>query len=113
MNRTLLIARREYVAYAKTVGFWLSLLAFPLFAVLGGGIPALIKASEPIKAVAVIEEGPTATGLAAAVRASLQADLDRQNARMREAAERVRPAPGAPSPRSPVPRSAWLPRRPP
>ena len=66
MNRTLLIARREYVAYAKTVGFWLSLLAFPLFAVLGGGIPALIKASEPIKSVAVIEEGPNATGLAAA-----------------------------------------------
>ena len=30
MNRTLLIARREYVAYAKTVGFWLSLLLVPL-----------------------------------------------------------------------------------
>ena len=88
MNRTLLIARREYVAYAKTVGFWLSLLAFPLFAVLGGGIPALIKASEPIKSVAVIEEGPNATGLAAAVRASLQADVDRQNERLREAAEK-------------------------
>jgi ABC-2 type transport system permease protein len=88
MNRTLLIARREYVAYAKTVGFWLSLLAFPLFAVLGGGIPALIKASEPIKSLAVIEEGPNATGLAAAVRASLQADVDRQNERLREAAEK-------------------------
>ena len=48
MNRTLLIARREYVAYAKTVGFWLSLLAFPLFAVLGGGIPLLIRSAEPI-----------------------------------------------------------------
>ena len=32
MNRTLLIARREYAAYAKTVGFWLSLLAFPISA---------------------------------------------------------------------------------
>ena len=41
MNRILLIARREYAAYAKTVGFWLSLLAFPLFAVLGGAIPVL------------------------------------------------------------------------
>jgi ABC-2 type transport system permease protein len=88
MKRTLLIARREYVAYAKTVGFWLSLLAFPLFAVLGGGIPALIKASEPIKSVVLIEEGPAATGLAAAVRASLQSDLDRQNERLREAAEK-------------------------
>ncbi|GLK48537.1 hypothetical protein GCM10017620_15100 [Brevundimonas intermedia] len=88
MKRTLLIARREFVAYAKTVGFWLSLLAFPLFAVLGGGIPLLIQSAEPIKAVAVIEEGPAAAGLAAAVRASLQSDLDRQNERLREAAEK-------------------------
>ena len=28
MSRILLIARREYGAYARTVGFWLSLLAF-------------------------------------------------------------------------------------
>ena len=46
MKRTLLIARREFVAYAKTVGFWLSLLAFPMFAVLGGGIPLLIRSAE-------------------------------------------------------------------
>ena len=54
MNRILLIARREYAAYAKTVGFWLSLLAFPLFAVVGGVVPILIKSSEPVRAVAVI-----------------------------------------------------------
>jgi len=88
MKRTLLIARREYVAYAKTVGFWLSLLAFPLFAVLGGGIPLLIRSAEPIKAVAVIEEGPGAEGLAGAVRAALKEDVDRQNERLREAAEK-------------------------
>ena len=88
MNRTLLIARREYVAYAKTVGFWLSLLALPLFAVLGGGIPLLIRSAEPIKTVAVIEQGPGATGLAATVRDALQADLDRQSERLRLAAEK-------------------------
>ena len=38
MNRILLIARREFMAYAKTVGFWLSLLAFPLFGALGGEV---------------------------------------------------------------------------
>ena len=54
MNRLLKIAAREYGAYVRTVGFWLSLLAFPLFAVLGGGIPLLIRSAEPIKAVAVI-----------------------------------------------------------
>ena len=66
MKRILLIARREYGAYARTVGFWLSLLAFPMFAVLGGGIPLLIKSSEPVNEVVLIEEGPGATGLAAA-----------------------------------------------
>ena len=78
MKRILLIARREYVAYAKTVGFWLSLLAFPLFAVLGGGIPLLIRSSEPIKSVAVIEDGREAAGLAAVVRNALRADQDRR-----------------------------------
>ena len=80
MKRILLIARREYGAYARTVGFWLSLLAFPMFAVLGGGIPLLIKSSEPVNEVVLIEEGPGATGLAAAVRAALQADVDRREA---------------------------------
>lgn len=86
MKRTLLIARREYVAYAKTVGFWLSLLAFPLFAVLGGGIPLLIRSAEPIKAVAVVEEGPQASGLAAVVQSALKAEQDRINQRAQDAA---------------------------
>lgn len=88
MNRTLLIARREYVAYAKTVGFWLSLLAFPLFAVLGGAIPLLIRSSEPVRVVTVIEQGPDASGLAAAVRAALQAEVDEQRTRIKEATEK-------------------------
>jgi ABC-2 type transport system permease protein len=86
MKRTLLIARREYVAYAKTVGFWLSLLAFPLFAVLGGGIPLLIRSAEPIKAVAIVEEGPHASGLAAVVQSALKAEQDRINQRAQDAA---------------------------
>ncbi len=87
MKRILLIARREYGAYARTVGFWLSLLAFPLFAVLGGGIPLLIKSSEPVNEVVLIEEGPAATGLAAAVREALQADIDRRAAQTEEATQ--------------------------
>lgn len=86
MKRTLLIARREYVAYAKTVGFWLSLLAFPLFAVLGGGIPLLIRSAEPIKAVAIVEEGPQASGLAAVVQSALKTEQDRINQRAQDAA---------------------------
>ena len=87
MKRILLIARREYGAYARTVGFWLSLLAFPMFAVLGGGIPLLIKSSEPVNEVVLIEEGPAATGLALAVREALQADIDRRSAQAEEATQ--------------------------
>ena len=95
MKRTLLIARREYGAYARTVGFWLSLLAFPTFAVLGGAVPLMIRSSEPVRAVAVVEEGAQAAGLAAAVRDSLRNDAERRNARAREAAEKAAASTGA------------------
>ena len=78
MKRTLLIAQREFMAYAKTAGFWLSLLAFPLFAVLGGGIPFLIRSAEPVRQVAIIDETPQGS-LAGAVRAALEADQRRSD----------------------------------
>lgn len=99
MKRALLIARREFLAYARTVGFWLSLLALPIFAVLGGALPALIRGAEPVRAVAIVEDAPAA-GLAAAVRQALedeQADRDIAALRMAaipeagtEAADRIR-----------------------
>ena len=85
MKRTLLFARREFAAYAKTVGFWLSLLAFPQFAVLGGAVPILMKSSEPIREVVVLEEGPQAAGLAAAVQTALQEEKSRRQQRQPEA----------------------------
>lgn len=85
MKRILLIARREYGAYAKTVGFWLSLLAFPLFAVLGGVLPALMMSAEPVRNVVVLEEGPQAEGLAAAVQGAVRLEQERRAARMAEA----------------------------
>jgi ABC-2 type transport system permease protein len=85
MNRILLIARREYGAYAKTVGFWLSLLAFPLFAVLGGVLPALMMSAEPVRNVVVLEEGPQAQGLAASVQGAVRLEQERRAARMAEA----------------------------
>ena len=96
MSRILLIARREYLAYARTVGFWLSLLALPLFAVLGGGLPLLLKGAETVRAVALIEESPAASGLAEAVRKALANDTERRNERTREAAEKAAASAGAP-----------------
>ena len=89
MKRTLLIARREFAAYAKTVGFWLSLLAFPLFALVGGAVPILIKSSEPVRAVAIIEDGSRSTGLAASVQDALRRDAERQRERQRLAMEKA------------------------
>ena len=86
MKRILLIARREFAAYARTVGFWLSLLAFPIFGVLGGAIPALMMSSEPMREVVVLEEGPQAVGLAAAVQTALRLDQERREDRRREVA---------------------------
>lgn len=97
MNRTLLIARREFAAYAKTVGFWLSLLAFPLFAVIGGAVPILIRSSEPVRAVAVVEEGPQATGLAASIQDALRRDAERRSERERQAMEQAEKTTGVPA----------------
>ena len=83
MSRIMLIARREYAAYAKTVGFWLSLLAFPIFSVLGGLLPTLMMSSEPMREVVVLEEGPQAVGLAAAVQTTLRLDEERRAERRR------------------------------
>ena len=96
MNRTLLIARREFAAYAKTVGFWLSLLAFPMFAVLGGAIPILMRTSEPVRAVVLVEEGPGAQGLAGSVRDALRADAERRAENARRAQEQAAKATGMP-----------------
>jgi ABC-2 type transport system permease protein len=94
MKRTLLIARREFAAYAKTVGFWLSLLAFPVFAVLGGAIPVLMASNQPVRQVVVVEEGPQAVGLAAAVQSSLQQDEARRAKQREEAEARIQEAAG-------------------
>ncbi|MCA3699300.1 MAG: ABC transporter permease, partial [Brevundimonas sp.] len=96
MSRILLIARREFMAYARTVGFWLSLLAFPMFAVLGGAIPFLMDNADPVRAVVLIEEGPQAAGLALAVETRLADEAERMAERAREAAQAAAERAGAP-----------------
>jgi ABC-2 type transport system permease protein len=94
MKRTLLIARREFMAYVRTVGFWLSLLSLPLFGLLGGVIPLLVKSSEPMREVVLIEEGPQATGLAKAVQDVMAADAERRAQRAADAAEKAQTSAG-------------------
>jgi len=80
MRATLLIARREYLSYVATWGFWLSLLGVPFFAAIGGLIPILIQSSQPVRYYAVIDE--TDQGLDRVVEQTL---LERRRARVRAA----------------------------
>ena len=76
MNRTLLIAQREVMAYGKTWGFWLSLLSLPFFAALGGFAPILMQRAGPVHAYVVVDETEGGT-LAPDVRRALNAEYDR------------------------------------
>ncbi len=55
MRKTLLIARREYLAFVRTVGFWLSLFTFPLIIGCSIMVPLLLHGTEPTRTVAVLD----------------------------------------------------------
>ncbi len=55
MRKTLLIARREYLAFVRTVGFWLSLFTLPLIFSASIFIPMMLRHSEPPQTVAVLD----------------------------------------------------------
>jgi ABC-2 type transport system permease protein len=75
MNRTLIIARREYLAYVRTVGFWLSLLALPLLAVGSGFFISMMEGSSEPRSVAVSDlTGEDAPARAGFVRALEESD---------------------------------------
>lgn len=72
MRAIYLIARREYLSYVATWGFWLSLLSVPLFMVLGASIPFLVESSQPTRYYVVIDE--TGQGYDAIVQEGLEAE---------------------------------------
>jgi len=55
MIRLLRIARREYVAYVRTFGFWLSICLMPVGLVAAIGAPALIARHTPPATLAVVD----------------------------------------------------------
>ncbi|MBX3481257.1 MAG: ABC transporter permease [Caulobacter sp.] len=58
MRRLLQIAAREYVAYVRTVGFWLSMLALPLGMALVMGASGYMEASAPPPAIVLVDRTP-------------------------------------------------------
>ncbi len=65
MMRLLKIARREYVAYVRTVGFWLSMLLMPVGLGLAAGLPSMMEKTAPVPTLAVVDL--TGRGFAQAV----------------------------------------------
>ena len=55
MMRLLRIAGREYVAYVKTIGFWLSMLMMPVIGALSIGAPAYLEKTAPPPVIAVVD----------------------------------------------------------
>ena len=78
MNRMLKIAGREYIAYIRTIGFWLSMLALPL---VGGGIgfiSAQMATKSPIPQIVLVDQ--TGQGFDRAVAEALKPQGGRKRA---------------------------------
>jgi ABC-2 type transport system permease protein len=55
MSKTFLIARREYLAFVRTVGFWLSLFTLPAIIAASIFVPMMMRQSAPVETVAVLD----------------------------------------------------------
>jgi ABC-2 type transport system permease protein len=62
MSRLLKIARREYIAYVRTIGFWLSMLLMPIGLAVAGGAPMLLEKSAPTPTLAIVDLGGEGIG---------------------------------------------------
>ncbi|MET3666923.1 ABC transporter permease [Caulobacter sp. 1776] len=79
MSRLLKIARREYLAYVRTVGFWLSIVALPLAIAISASAPLLMSKSAQPERLAIVDL--TGQALGPAVARSLVEDQSRATAR--------------------------------
>jgi len=84
MRAIYLIARREFLSYVATWGFWLSLASVPMFMALGIGMPILIENSQPTRYYVLVDE--TGGTLEAAIEAQAEASRAEALERTREMA---------------------------
>lgn len=89
MIRLLKIAARDYIAYVRTPGFWLSILLLPVGIGTFSLAPILITRSQPVPTLSVVDL--TGRGYGAAVAQALK-----PSAPGAKPAARLIPAPGAP-----------------
>jgi len=72
MRKTLLIARREYLAFVRTAGFWLSLVTLPLLITGIILVPILLRQSTPVQVIDVAVVDVSGEHLEAPLRAMVQ-----------------------------------------
>ncbi|MDV6332809.1 ABC transporter permease [Asticcacaulis sp. 201] len=73
MRNTFLIARREYLAFVRTVGFWLSLVTLPLLITGIILVPLLLRQTSPVQTLSVAVLDLTGEGLDGDLRAIIRA----------------------------------------
>jgi ABC-2 type transport system permease protein len=93
MSRLLKIARREYLAYVRTFGFWLSIVALPLVIAISGLAPVMMAKSAKPERLAIVDL--TGQNLGPAVAKSLVEDQSRAGARALRAAAMTAAGPKA------------------
>jgi ABC-2 type transport system permease protein len=84
MSRLLKIARREYLAYVRTVGFWLSIVALPLVIAISAGAPLMMMKTAKPERLAIVDL--TGQNLGPAVAKAMVEDQNRASARALRAA---------------------------
>ncbi|MGP1275023.1 MAG: ABC transporter permease [Caulobacterales bacterium] len=84
MRAIYLIARREYLSYVATWGFWISLASVPLFMLVGAAIPALVQSAQPVRHYVIIDE--TGEGLDTVIQGAIEAERRSQTRAALEAA---------------------------
>jgi ABC-2 type transport system permease protein len=84
MSRLWKIARREYLAYVRTVGFWLSIVALPLVIAISGLAPMIMMRTAQPERLAIVDL--TGQNLGAAVAKALVEDQNRAATRALNAA---------------------------
>jgi len=87
MRAIYLIARREFLSYVATWGFWLSLLSVPMFMALGFGLPMLIESSQPTRYYVLVDE--TGGRLEAAVYDQIDRSREEEVERRRDVATQM------------------------
>lgn len=84
MSRLLKIARREYLAYVRTVGFWLSIVALPLVIGVSAAAPLMMMKTAKPERLAIVDL--TGQNLGPAVAKAVVEDQNRASARALRAA---------------------------